>query len=148
MSCLGMSSRVKSSIALPGQPNRPWIPGAPNRSAIPRRFCWSMACGDRCSSLPERCGSTKAATNGAKCVVDQVILTVMGVWPDGQHQVIQYQLAAAEDTAAWSAQLAALLERGIDAAAVQMVVSDGSTGLPAALATHIARRQTATLCRA
>jgi Transposase and inactivated derivatives len=69
--------------------------------------------------------------------VDQVILTVMGVWPDGRHQILHYQLASAEDTTAWSALLAALLERGIDAAAVQIVVSDGSTGLPAALATHL-----------
>jgi putative transposase len=69
--------------------------------------------------------------------VDQVILTVMGVWPDGRHQILHYQLAAAEDTAAWSALLAALIGRGVEAAAVQMVVSDGSTGLPAALATHL-----------
>ena len=68
---------------------------------------------------------------------DQVILTVMGVWEDGRRQILHYQLAAAEDTAAWSALLAALLGRGLDAAAVQMVVSDGSTGLPAALATHL-----------
>jgi hypothetical protein len=45
---------------------------------------------------------------------------------------IHYQLAAAENTAAWSDLLAALIVRGLDAAAVQMVVSDGSTGLPAA----------------
>jgi putative transposase len=69
--------------------------------------------------------------------VDQVILTVMGVWEDGRHQILHYQLAAAEDTAAWSALLATLLGRGMDAAAIQMVVSDGSTGLPAALATHL-----------
>jgi putative transposase len=68
---------------------------------------------------------------------DQVILTVMGVWPDGRHQIMHYQLAAAEDTAAWSAVLAALIGRGLDAATVQMIVSDGSTGLPAALATHL-----------
>jgi putative transposase len=68
---------------------------------------------------------------------DQVILTVMGVWEDGRHQILHYQLAAAEDTTAWSALLAALIGRGVDAAAVQMVVSDGSTGLPAALATHL-----------
>jgi transposase-like protein len=68
---------------------------------------------------------------------DQVILTVMGVWPDGRHQILHYQLAAAEDTAAWSELLAALIARGVDASAVQMVVSDGSTGLPAALATHV-----------
>ena len=69
--------------------------------------------------------------------VDQVILTVMGVWEDGRHQIIHYQLAAAEDTAAWSQLLATLIGRGLDAATVQLVVSDGSTGLPAALATHL-----------
>jgi transposase-like protein len=67
----------------------------------------------------------------------QVILTVMGVWLDGRHQIIHYQLAAAEDTAAWSNLLGTLIGRGLDPATVQMVVSDGSTGLPAALATHL-----------
>ena len=70
---------------------------------------------------------------------DQVILTVMGVWPSGRHQILHYQLAAAEDTAAWSNLLSALIERGMDASAVQLVVSDGSSGLPAALATHLPR---------
>jgi transposase-like protein len=69
--------------------------------------------------------------------VDQVILTVMGVWEDGGHQILQYQLAAAVSSAAWSALLTTLLGRGMDAAGVQMVVSDGSTGLPAALAPHL-----------
>ena len=68
---------------------------------------------------------------------DQVILTVMGVWEDGRHQIIHYQLAAAEDSASWSKLLAPLLGRGLDATAVQLVVSDGSTGLPAALAAHL-----------
>jgi len=68
---------------------------------------------------------------------DQVILTVMGVWEDGRHQIIHYHLAAAEDTAAWSDLLAALIARGLDADAIELVVSDGSTGLPAALATKL-----------
>ena len=72
---------------------------------------------------------------------DQVILTVMGVWPDGRHQIIHYQLAAAEDTAAWSDLLATLIARGLDATAVRMVVSDGSTGLPSALTTHLPQAQ-------
>lgn len=72
---------------------------------------------------------------------DQVMLTVMGVWPDGRHQIIHYQLAAAEDTAAWSDLVATLIGRGLDATAVQMVVSDGSTGLPAALAKHLPTAQ-------
>jgi transposase-like protein len=69
--------------------------------------------------------------------VDQVILTVMGVWEDGRHQIIHYQLASAEDTAAWTDLLSALIRRGLDASAVQLVVSDGSTGLPAALSTTL-----------
>src|SRR6266508_856485 len=68
---------------------------------------------------------------------DQVILTVMGVWLDGRHQIIHYQPATSEDSEAWKDLLAALIRRGLDAAAVQMVVSDGSTGLPAALALHL-----------
>jgi len=68
---------------------------------------------------------------------DQVMLTVMGVWEDGRHQIIHYQLAAAEDSAAWSDLLAALIARNLDADAVQLVVSDGSTGLPGALATKL-----------
>jgi hypothetical protein len=50
---------------------------------------------------------------------DQVILTIMGVWEDGRHQIIHYQLAAAEDTAAWSDLVAELIARGLDAGAVQ-----------------------------
>jgi putative transposase len=69
--------------------------------------------------------------------VDQVILTVMGVWPDGRHQILHYQPAAAEDTTAWGDVLGSLIARGLDATAVQLVVSDGSTGLPSALATHL-----------
>lgn len=69
--------------------------------------------------------------------VEQVILTVMGVWEDGRHQIMHYHAAAAEDSAAWSELLEALIGRGLDASAVRMVVSDGSTGLPAALATHL-----------
>jgi len=40
---------------------------------------------------------------------DQVILTVMGVWEDGRHQIIHYQLAAAEDSAAWSGMMGAVM---------------------------------------
>ena len=69
--------------------------------------------------------------------VDQVVLTVLGVWPDGRHQIRHDQAAAAEDMAAWSELLRSLIARGMAATAVQMVVSDGSTGLPGALAAHL-----------
>jgi putative transposase len=69
--------------------------------------------------------------------VDRVILTVMGVWPDGRHQIIHYEPAAAEDSAAWTDLLLALKRRGLKAETVKMVVSDGSTGLPKALAKEL-----------
>jgi len=73
--------------------------------------------------------------------VEQVVLTVMGVWEDGRHEILQYQAAAAEDSESWTAVLAALKRRGLDAAAVRMVVSDGSSGLPTALAQELPSAQ-------
>lgn len=64
---------------------------------------------------------------------DQVVVAVMGVWPDGRHQVLAYQAAPGEDSEAWAALFANLKQRGLEPEAVRMVVSDGSTGLPAAL---------------
>jgi putative transposase len=61
----------------------------------------------------------------------------MGVWEDGRHHIIHYQLAAAVSSAASSDLLAALIARNLDATAVQLVISDSSSGLPAALATKV-----------
>jgi len=68
---------------------------------------------------------------------ERVILTVMGVWEDGRHEILHYEAADAESTEAWTAVLAALKQRGLDPQAVRLVVSDGSTGLPAALAIEL-----------
>ena len=94
---------------------------------------WGQVLGPTGATWTDQSGHERREMRGH----DQVILTIMGVWPDGRHQIIHYQLAAAEDTAAWSDLLAALIARGLDASAVQLVVSDGSSGLPAALATHL-----------
>jgi len=32
---------------------------------------------------------------------ERVVLTVMGLWPDGRRQILDYQAAPAEDTASW-----------------------------------------------
>ena len=74
---------------------------------------------------------------------ERVVLAVMGVWEDGRHEILHYEATDAESTEAWSAVLAALKQRGLDPDAVGMVVSDGTTGLPAALTEHLpqARQQ-------
>jgi putative transposase len=72
---------------------------------------------------------------------EQVILTVMAVWEDGRHEIVHYEAAAAEDTDAWTTLLAALKRRGLNPDAVRMVVSDGSSGLPAALVQELPSAQ-------
>jgi putative transposase len=72
---------------------------------------------------------------------ERVILTVMGVWLDGRHEILHYEAAAAEDTESWIALLVALKQRGLDPSAVRLIVSDGSSGLPAALAQEVPTAQ-------
>jgi transposase-like protein len=68
---------------------------------------------------------------------ERVVLAVMGVWEDGRHEILHYEATDAESSESWSAVLAALKRRGLDPAVVRMVVSDGSSGLPAALAQEL-----------
>jgi transposase-like protein len=70
-----------------------------------------------------------------------VVLAVMGVWEDGRHEILHYEATDAESTDTWSAVLAALSQRGLDPTAVRMVVSDGTTGLPAALREYLPSAQ-------
>ena len=67
----------------------------------------------------------------------RVILAVMGVWEDGRHALLHYSIAATEDTAAWMQVGQELRERGLDAALVALVVSDGTKGLQDALKQHL-----------
>ena len=94
---------------------------------------WGQVLAPTGTTWTDQSGHERREMRGA----DQVVLAVMGVWPDGRHQLFHYQLAATEETAAWSDLFAALLARGLDASAVQVVVSDGRSGLPAALAMHL-----------
>ena len=73
--------------------------------------------------------------------VERVVLAVMGVWEDGRHEILHYEATDAESSESWSAVLAALKRRGLDPAAVRMVVSDGTTGLPAAIMEHLPAAQ-------
>lgn len=68
---------------------------------------------------------------------ERVILAVLGVWPDGRHAILHYTVATTEDTAAWLRVGQELRERGLDENAVQLVVSDGTKGLPTAMRRHL-----------
>lgn len=67
----------------------------------------------------------------------RVILAVLAVWPDGQHQIIHYDIAHEESQASWSAVCQQLLARGLDPSAVRLVVSDGSSGLVEAVKSYL-----------
>src|SRR6266545_3772388 len=72
---------------------------------------------------------------------ERVVLAVMGIWEDGRHEILHYEATDAESTEAWSLVLAALQRRGLKPEAVRMVVSDGTTGLPAALTQYLPAAQ-------
>jgi transposase-like protein len=72
---------------------------------------------------------------------ERVILAALGVWPDGRHYLLHYEVALAEDATAWAAFWQHLLARQLDAAAVQMVVSDGTKGLLEVLPTYLPQAQ-------
>jgi len=68
---------------------------------------------------------------------ERVILTALAVWPDGRHSVLHYEVAEGEAYETWSAFWQHLMARGLDASAVQLVVSDGSNGLLDTLPTFL-----------
>ena len=65
---------------------------------------------------------------------DRVVLSAMAVWPDGNYHILHYEIGVQEDTQSWSDFFNHLIQRGLDPKAVELVVSDGSSGLPASLA--------------
>ena len=85
----------------------------------------------------DRSGHERAEMRG----VERVVLAVMGVWEDGRHEILHYEATDAETTQSWSAVLASLTQRGLNPDAVRLVVSDGSTGLPAALTQELPAAQ-------
>jgi transposase-like protein len=64
---------------------------------------------------------------------DRVVLCAMAVCADGSSYVLHYEVAEDEDENAWKAFFDHLIERGLDPNAVQLVISDGTKGLLAAM---------------
>lgn len=74
---------------------------------------------------------------------ERVVLVAMAVWPDGRYECLHYEIAPQEDSQSWEGFFEHLIERGLHPTTVQLVVSDGSSGLPTAIAKHLpqARQQ-------
>jgi len=85
----------------------------------------------------DKSGHTRRKTHSQ----ERVILAALGVWPDHRHYLLHYEVALAEEATAWAAFWQHLLDRQLDAAAVQMVVSDGTKGLLEVLPTYLPQAQ-------
>jgi transposase-like protein len=98
---------------------------------------WVQVLAPTGATFLDRSGHERVEMRG----VEHVVLAVMGVWEDGRHEILHYETTDAESSEAWSAVLAALKRRSFDGNAVRMVVSDGTTGLPAAITEHLPQAQ-------
>lgn len=65
----------------------------------------------------------------------------MSVWEDGSYSILHYEIASVESEATWSTFFDHLIARKLDPEAVTLVVSDGTTGLPAAMAKKLPHAQ-------
>lgn len=68
---------------------------------------------------------------------ERVILAALAIWPDGRYHLLHYEVAETEDEATWKTFWQHLIERGLEPKAVELVVSDGTKGLLAALTCYL-----------
>lgn len=68
-------------------------------------------------------------------VQERVVLAVMAIWPDGRQELLHYEVAESESEQTWTTVFQNLMRRGFDPAQLKLVSSDGSLGIPSAMAT-------------
>ena len=73
----------------------------------------------------------------AKRQQKRVVLSALGVWPDGHWEIVYWQVASGENQPAWAAFCQALAAKGMTEKTTELVASDGATGLENALAEHL-----------
>jgi transposase-like protein len=64
---------------------------------------------------------------------ERVILAALAVWDDGSYEMLHYEVATDESEADWTVFFEHLIARGLCPDEVNLVVSDGTLGLPKAL---------------
>jgi len=66
----------------------------------------------------------------------RVMLSALGVWPDGHWEIVHWQIAAGENATTWKTFFGQLSAKGMTEETTQLVVSDGAQGLESALDDH------------
>ena len=74
-------------------------------------------------------GRCRRATHKQK----RVVLSALGVWPDGHWEIVHWQIATGETAETWQTFFGQLSAKGITQATTALVVSDGAKGLESAL---------------
>jgi putative transposase len=69
----------------------------------------------------------------AKQKQKRVVLSALGVWPDGHWEIVHWHIAEGETADSWQAFFQQLQSKGVTRKTTQLVVSDGATGLESAL---------------
>src|SRR5712691_2469459 len=64
----------------------------------------------------------------------RVMLSALGVWPDGHWEIVHWQIAAGESETTWNTFCGQLSAKGLTEETTKLVVSDGAQGLESALA--------------
>lgn len=72
---------------------------------------------------------------------ERVVLAVMAIWADGRSELLHYEVADGESEASWNHLFERLIARGFDANALKIVSSDGSLGIPQAIANYFPQAQ-------
>lgn len=72
---------------------------------------------------------------------ERVVLAAMAIYPDGTREILHYEIAESESQAAWESFFKGLQARGLNLDGVEVVVSDGTNGLPTVLKTWVPQAQ-------
>ncbi len=72
---------------------------------------------------------------------ERVVLVAMAVWEDGSYEILHYEIATGEGEAEWSQFFEHLIARGLHPTTVELVVSDGTLGLPKAMQKNLPNAQ-------
>ena len=84
----------------------------------------------------EMTGDTRGRRRAVKRKQKRVMLSALGVWPDGHWEIVHWQIAEGENEKTWQTFFGQLYAKGLTEETTKLVVSDGAQGLEKGLDDH------------
>src|SRR4029077_6015094 len=84
----------------------------------------------------ERSVDSQGRRRAVKRKQKRVMLSALGVWPEGHWEIVHWQIAQGENEQTWKTFFGPLSVKGLTEETTQLVVSDGAPGLETALDYH------------